>query len=163
MPDSNEYRACNPGITLEGPISEEERKTLEQKLARTLNWIGVKIPREVELKGKMMPLKEVMWGLMSKKECFTEEEKNILSDLESALEKKLKADIKNVGDSEDKTEAIDHYCEALGLMRAIISLKAIVDTDKCQASKQKLSRRITERRKEEAENWLGFLKRIDLY
>ncbi len=163
MNDNDEYRVCNPGITLQGHLSEEDRKTLEQKLIRTLNWIGVKIPREVELKGKKVPLKEVMWDLMSKKECFTEEEKNILSDLESALEKKFKQDIKDVGTDENKTEAINHYCEALGLMRAIISLKTMVETDKCQADKQKLSKRIMDRRKEEAENWLGFLKRIDLY
>jgi hypothetical protein len=161
--DDNGYRVCNPGITLEGPLSEEERNTLERKLVRTLNWIGVKIPQEVELKGKKVPLKEVMWDLMSKKECFTEEEKKILSDLESALEKKLKEDIKDVGTDESKTEAIDHYCEALGLMRAIISVKTMVETDKCLVSKQKLSKRITDRRKAEAESWLGFLKRIDLY
>jgi hypothetical protein len=159
----NEYRVCNPGISLEGLLSEEERKTLERKLVKTLNWIGVKIPQEVELKGKMVPLKEVMWDLMSKKECFTEDEKKILTDLESALETKLKEDIREVGTDESKTEAINHYCEALGLMRAIISLKSMVETDKCHAKKQKLSKRITDRRKEEAESWLGFLKRIDLY
>jgi hypothetical protein len=161
--DDNRYRVCNPGITPEGPLSEEERKTLERKLFKTLNWIGVKIPREVELKGKRVPLKEVMWDLMSKKECFTEDEKKILADLESALEKKLKEDVREVATEESKTGAINHYCEALGLMRAIISLKAMVETDKCHAKKQKLSKRITDRRKAEAENWLGFLKRVDLY
>lgn len=161
--NDNGYRVCNPGITLEGPLSEEERKTLDRKLVKTLNWIGVKIPQEVELRGKKVPLKEVMWDLISKKECFTEDEKKILYDLESVLEKKLKEDIKEVGTDESKTEAINHYCEALGLMRAIISLKAMVETDKCQANKQKLTKRITDRRKEEAESWLGFLKRIDLY
>ncbi len=163
MMDNNGYRVCNPGITLEGPLTEEERKTLEGKLVKTLNWIGVKVPREVELKGKKVPLKDVMWDLMSKKECFTEDEKKVLYDLESALEKKLKEDVKEVGTDESKTEALNHYCEALGLMRAIISLKAMVETDKCLVSKQKLSKRITDRRKAEAESWLGFLKRIDLY
>ena len=163
MYDKDGYRACNPGITLEGALSEEDRRILEGKLIRALNWIGVKIPGEVELKGKKVPLKEVIWDLMNKKECFTDDDKNILYDLESALEKKFKEDTKNVGTDESKTEAINHYCEALGLMRSIISLKTMVDTDKCHADKLKLSKRIMDRRKEEAENWLGFLKRIDLY
>jgi hypothetical protein len=160
--DNNGYRACNPGISLEGPLSEEERKTLERKLVKTLNWIGVKIPQEVELKGKMVPLKEVIWDLMSKKECYTEEEKKILYDLEYALEKKLKDDIKEVGTDESKAEVLGHYCEAMGLMRAIVSLKAMVETDRCHEDKLKLSKRIMDRRKAEAESWLGFLKRLDL-
>ena len=47
MADRNDdgYRACNPGIPLEGDISDEERRTLKRKLIRTLNWIGVKVPR----------------------------------------------------------------------------------------------------------------------
>jgi hypothetical protein len=161
--DDEGYRVCNPGIGLEGPLSEQERKTLEQKLVRTLNWIGVKIPKEVELKGKKVPLKDVIWELMSKKECFTEEEKKVLLDLELALEMKLKEDIKEVSTEKDKTDAINHYCEALGLIRAIISLKTMIETDKCEARKHKLSRRIMDRRKEEAESWLGFLKKLNLY
>ncbi len=159
---NDEYRACNPGISLQGPLSEEERKTLERKLVKTLNWIGVKIPWEVELRGIKVPLKEVIWDLMSKKECYTEEEKKILYDLERALEKKLKEDIKDVGTDESKAEVLDHYCEAMGLMRAIVSLKAMVETDRCHEDNKKLSKRMIDRRKAEAESWLGFLRRLDL-
>jgi len=39
-----------------------------------------------------------------------------------ALEKQFREDLRDIDTDESKTEAIDHYCEALGLMRAIISL-----------------------------------------
>lgn len=156
--DDNGYRACNPGITLKGDISDEERKKLKSKLIKTLNWIGVKMPEEIELNGKKLPLGEVVWNLLNKKECFTEEEKRVIADLEMALEKKLKEDVKKIDKDEQKTEAINHYCEALGLMRAIISLKGMLASDRCE--RIRLTKRINDRRKEETENWLNFLKDI---
>jgi len=159
--DDDGYRVCNPGISLEGDISDEERKTLKKKLVRTLNWIGVKMPAEVELNGKKLPLSEVVWGLLNKKECFTEDEKKIIADLEMTLEKKLKEDIKNIDRDEQKTAAIDHYCEALGLMRAIISLKGMLASDRCE--RIRLTKKLQDRRREEAENWLVFLKGLNLY
>jgi len=156
MKDDDGYRACNPGIPLEGDISDEERKKLKSKLIKTLNWIGVKMPGEIELNGKKLPLSEVVWNLLNKKECFTEDEKRVIADLEMALEKKLKEDVKKIDKDEQKTVAINHYCEALGLMRAIISLKGMLASDRCE--RIRLTKRISDRRKEETENWLNFLK-----
>lgn len=161
MKDDDGYRACNPGISLEGDISDEERKKLKSKLIRTLNWIGVKIPKEVELNGKKLPLGDVVWDLLNKKECFSEEEKKVIADLEMALEKKLKEDIKNIDRDEQKTEAINHYCEAIGLMRAIISLKGMLAGDRCEHVR--LAKKIRDRQREETENWLSFLKGLNLY
>ncbi|OPY27694.1 MAG: hypothetical protein A4E28_01891 [Methanocella sp. PtaU1.Bin125] len=161
MIDDNGYMVCNPGIPLEGDLSDDERKTLKSKLIRTLNWIGVKMPAEVELNGKKLPLGEVVWDLLNKKDCFTEDEKKVITDLELALEKKLREDVRNIDTDERKTEAIDHYCEALGLMRAIISLKGMLASDRCE--RIRLTKKIRDRRKEETENWLSFLKSLDLY
>jgi len=161
MDDSQGYMVCNPGIELDGDISDEERKVLKRKLKKTMNWIGVKMPKEMILNGKKVPLSEAVWSLLNKKECFTEEERKIISDLEIALEKKFKEDLRGIDTDESKTEAINHYCEALGLMRAIISLKGMLASDRCE--RIRLTKKIHERRKEEAENWLGFLKRINLY
>jgi hypothetical protein len=63
---------------------------------------------------------------------FSEEEKKVIADREMALEYKLKEDVKNIDKDEQKTEAINHYCEALGLMRAIISLKDMLAGDRCE-------------------------------
>lgn len=156
MREDDSYRACNPGISPEGDISDGERSTLKKKLIRTLNWIGVKMPDEVELNGKKLPLSEVVWGLLNKKECFTEEEKKVIADLEMALEKKLKEDMKKIDRDEQKADAINHYCEALGLMRAIISLKGMLASDRCE--RIRLTKRIQDRRREETENWLNFMK-----
>jgi hypothetical protein len=161
MKDDDGYRACNPGISLEGDISDEERRKLKSKLIRTLNWIGVKMPEEIELNGKKLPLSEVVWDLLNKKECFTDEEKKVIADLEMALEKKLKEDVRNIDRDEQKTEAIDHYCEALGLMRAIISLKGMLSGDRCE--RVRLTKKLRDRQKEETENWLSFLKSLDSY
>lgn len=119
------------------------------------------MPAEIELNGKKLPLSEVVWDLLNKKECFTEDEKKVIADLEMALEKKLKEDIKNIDTDEHKTEAINHYCEALGLMRAIISLKGMLASDRCE--RIRLTEKIRDRRGEETENWLSFLKSLNLY
>jgi len=161
MDEPRGYSVCNPGVEPDGNISDEERNILKRKLKKTMNWIGVKMPKEVTLNGKEVPLSEAVWGLLNKKECFTEEERKVIGDLEMALEKKFREDLRDIDTDESKTEAIDHYCEALGLMRAIISLKGMLANDRCEHIR--MTKKAHERRKEDAQNWLGFLKRMNLY
>jgi hypothetical protein len=53
--------------------------------------------------------------------------------------KKIKDDIKTIGsDDKREEEAIGHYCEALGLARAIVSLKRLATIYNCYKSDRAL-------------------------
>ncbi len=157
------YLRCNPGIDWDGAFTENDRRVLETKLTRLMSWIGARVPEMVMLNGKEVPLGDVLWDLLRKKECFSDDEKKAIFDLEAALEKKFKEDLRTIrAEKLNKDEAVDFYCEALGLIRAIVSLKGLMTTDTCGEDQQKVSKKITDRRRDDANNWLNFLKRVDL-
>ncbi|MCD1293769.1 hypothetical protein CUJ83_02005 [Methanocella sp. CWC-04] len=151
---------CYPGIHHGGMLTEEERRHLEFKLTRLLEWVGAWIPGDVTVDNKKIPLHEIVWDLMNKDD-LTDEDKELLTDLEYKLEKKFHQDVERIRES-DKTEdeAIRDYCEALGLLRAIITLKDIAASPESIIGHGDLSRRINERRKNEANAWLNYLKQI---
>jgi Family of unknown function (DUF5788) len=114
------------------------------------------------LNGKEVPLGEVLWDLLRKKECFSDDEKRAIFDLEAALEKKFKEDLRSIrNESLNEDKAVSTYCEALGLIRAIVSLKGLMMTDTCGQETHEVAKKISDRRRDDANNWLNFLKRVN--
>ena len=107
-----------------------------------MSWIGASVPEKVMLNGKQVPLGDVLWDLLRKKECFNDDEKKAIFALEEALEKKLKEDLRSIrNESLNEDKAVSTYCEALGLIRAIVSLKGLMMADTCGQETRERSRR----------------------
>lgn len=158
MQQGRRYDPCNADIERNGVFTEEERHKLERKLTRMLGWIGEKIPEEVIIEGKSVPLHELIWRLIRKKH-LTDEEMSAVLTLEYKLEKLFNEDLEKVRHTDvEEDAAIRDYCEALGLMRAIITLKDIEARE--YGGVEALQQKIRERRIHDTSSWLSFLKRI---
>ena len=88
-------------------------------------WVGAEIPDVFEIDGIEIPLHEVVWRLINKKE-LTESETTGIESLIRALEKKEACDETALAkETITREEAEDLYKEAAGLLRAIMDLKRI--------------------------------------
>ncbi len=137
-------------------ITPEQRKKLELKLHRMLVWVGVLTPFEFELGGKKVPLHDIVWDLLAK-DCLSDDEKEYVSKLIYKLQAHEKIDEEVLHNNRlTNDEAEDIFHEASGLLRAILSLKTLVgQKDSCT-----IKRSTNQRRLEDANYWLSFLRQI---
>ncbi len=88
-------------------------------------WVGAKIPDVFEIDGTEIPLHELVWRLINKKE-LTEPETIGIESLIRALEEKETCDETALAkETITREEAECLYKEASGLLRAIMDLKGI--------------------------------------
>ena len=108
-----------------GRLSVNEREKLLHGLHGYLAWVGAEIPDVFEIDGTEIPLHELVWRLINKKE-LTESETAGIESLIRALEEKEACDETALArETITREEAEDLYKEASGLLRAIIDLKGI--------------------------------------
>lgn len=108
-----------------GRLSVNEREKLLHGLHGYLAWVGAEIPDVFEIDGTEIPLHELVWRLINKKE-LTESETAGIESLIRALEEKESCDETALArETITREEAEDLYKEASGLLRAIIDLKGI--------------------------------------
>jgi len=106
-------------------LSARERDSLLHRLHRYLVWVGAEIPDVCEIDGTGIPLRELIWRLISKQQ-LTEEETAGIESLIHVLEKKEANDEVAIAEANiSKEEAKNLYNEASGLLRAIMDLKEI--------------------------------------
>ncbi len=106
-------------------LSADERGGLLHRLHGYLAWVGAEIPSVFEIDGMEIPLHELVWRLINKKELADEEIVGIES-LISVLEKKESRDEAAIAEADiTEEEANNLYKEASGLLRAIMDLKDI--------------------------------------
>ena len=148
------------GIRHGGELTEEERRRLEVKLTRLMEWVGVWVPDEVVLDGKKVPLHEVIWTMI-KKDSLDDKDLELLLSLEKKLNDKFEADLENI-EHRDSTEdqAISDYCEAVGLLRAIATLKDVERHEEKDKGKDEVLQRMRNNAKEQTLYWLDFLKQL---
>ncbi|BAI61993.1 hypothetical protein MCP_1921 [Methanocella paludicola SANAE] len=150
------------GIPSGGKLTDEERKHLEAKLSRLLEWVGAWVPDEIVLEGKKLPLHEIIWNIV-KKDKLTDSELELLLSLEKKLNEKYRQDLANIK-YRDTTEdqAIKDFCEAIGLLRALVTLRDIEKKEEKKEEKDDVILKMRENSKEQALYWMGFLKRFNV-
>ena len=106
-------------------LSVSEREKLLHGLHGYLTWVGAEIPDVFEIDGTEIPLHEVVWRLINKKE-LTEAETAGIESLIRALEAREACDETALAkEAITREEAECLYKEAAGLLRAIMDLKRI--------------------------------------
>jgi hypothetical protein len=153
---------CYPGIKKDGILTDDERRHLMFKLTRLLEWVGAKVPEHVTINEKRLHLHEIVWDLLNKDD-LTDNDRELILSLEQKLEKKFRQDVEEIRHDISEDEAIRDYCEALGLLRAIITLKDMAAGKEGTIGKGDLAHKINERRKNDANDWLAFLKQMMAY
>jgi len=104
-------------------LSPVERDRLLHRLHGYLVWVGAEIPPVFEINGMQIPLHELVWRLINKKE-LTDDEIAGIESLICGLEKKESCDEAAIAKADiTEEEANNLYKEASGLLRAIMDLK----------------------------------------
>ena len=110
---------------MEETLSERERARLLRRLHGYLVWVGAEIPKVCVIDGSAIPLHELIWRLINKKE-LTDGEISEIESLIHLLEKKESCNEAALADADiTEEEAENLYDEAAGILRAIIDLKEI--------------------------------------
>jgi hypothetical protein len=122
--------------------------------------VGAWVPDRITLDHEEMPLHKVIWNIVKKKN-ISESDREMLLDLEGKLNKKFHEDVERIKHKDTmENQAIRDYCEALGLLRAIITLKDISTKEEKKESKDDLTKRMRESTNERTKYWLEFLKSL---
>lgn len=151
---------CEEPALAHGPLTEEERRQYEQKLSRLFEWVGVRVPDDVVVDGHDVPLHDTIWKLVNK-DRLTPDDEAFLRELEDKLDQKFKADRESIR-TKDVTEdqATKDYCEAVGLLRAIVTLKDVEARENRNGGATSPADALNENKKEQARRWLEYLKQL---
>ena len=106
-------------------LSISEREKLLHGLHGYMAWVGAEIPDIFEIDGTEIPLHEVVWRLINKKELTEAETAGIESLIRALEEKEVYDETALARKTITREEAEDLYNEASGLLRAIMDLKRI--------------------------------------
>jgi len=106
-------------------LSVSEREKLLHGLHGYLAWVGAEIPDVFEIDGIEIPLHEVVWRLVNKKELTEAETTGIESLIRALEEAEVYDETALAKEAVTREEAEDLYKEAAGLLRAIMDLKGI--------------------------------------
>ena len=106
-------------------LSVSEREKLLHGLHGYMVWVGAEIPDVFEIDGTEIPLHEVVWRLINKKELTDAETAGIESLIRALEEKEVYDETSLAKETITREEAEDLYKEAAGLLRAIMDLKGI--------------------------------------
>ncbi len=106
-------------------LSVSEREKLLHGLHGYLAWVGAEIPDVFEIDGIEIPLHELVWRLINKKELAESETAGIESLIRALEEKEVYDETALAKETITREEAEDLYNEASGLLRVIMDLKGI--------------------------------------
>lgn len=138
-------------------ISDEEREHLLSNIRRSLIWVGEPIPNTIDIDGKTIELRKLVWAYIHKKD-FTEQERTQLRSLIRSLEIKRMYNEEVLSRSNlTHEDAKKLYHEIAALIRAVMSIR------ECEAGKIKLkefNEEIRHHKIEDIKRWTNFLKDV---
>jgi hypothetical protein len=106
-------------------FTDSERRYLERQLRSMFAFVGCAIPDKIKYGDAEIPLREVVWMLLTK-DNLSPDELEIAGKLIPVLEKNLKADRKMLASySLTDEEAEKLYFEACGMLKAIVTLRGL--------------------------------------
>ena len=138
-------------------LSPEERDKLLHRLHSYLVWVGAEIPPVFEIDDLQIPLHELVWRLINKKE-LTDDEIAGIESLICGLENKESCDEDAIAKADiTEEEANNLYNEASGLLRAIMDLK---DLERgARPDDYDLRRKVAQKKVRDANSLLKFVEK----
>ncbi len=138
-------------------LSPAERDKLLHRLHGYLVWVGAEIPPVFEIEGMEIPLHELVWRLINKKE-LTDDEIAGIESLICGLEKRESCDEAAIAKADiTEEEANNLYNEASGLLRAIMDLK---DLERgARPDDYDLRRKVAQKKVRDANSLLKFVEK----
>jgi hypothetical protein len=141
-------------------ITRQQREKLLARLHRQLFWCGERIPDEVEIEGKIVPLHEISWKLINKP-TLTEEDRQHIDHCILVLNKKAKS-FETYLEKTDMTldEAKKVFDKTAGLLRAIMDLKDLEELSGPERMK-KYHEEAEKCKVKDAKSWMQFLAELE--
>ncbi len=138
-------------------LSPAERDKLLHRLHGYLVWVGAEIPPVFEIEGMEIPLHELVWRIINKKE-LTDDEIAGIESLICGLEKRESCDEAAIAKADiTEEEANNLYNEASGLLRAIMDLK---DLERgARPDDYDLRRKVAQKKVRDANSLLKFVEK----
>jgi hypothetical protein len=138
-------------------LTKQEREKLLFKLNRLFIFIGCDIPDKIELESENIPLQELIWKIITRKEPLSLEEIVAIDKLYRDIEKKIHEEELKIKSADiSKTEARELYVETCGLIRAAMELRDIERI----GSLHDYSVHAIPEMVESQKNWLEYLKKV---
>ncbi|NOQ49017.1 MAG: methyl-accepting chemotaxis protein [Methanococcoides sp.] len=141
-------------------LTEKQRKKFLAGLHRQLFWCGERIPDEVEIHGKMIPLHEITWELINKPD-LNDEDKEQIEHCIVSLSKKARS-FESVLETETMTvgEAKGIFDKTAGPLRAVMDLKEIEELPGPERM-TKFKEDAMKCTVKDAKGWIKFLAELD--
>lgn len=141
-------------------LTEHQRAKFLAGLHRQLFWCGERIPDEIEIDGKMVPLHEITWKLINKPKLDDADIEKVEHCIFSLSEKARS--FEGVLEHEKMTvkEAKDIFDKTAGLLRAVMDLKEIEETP----GPERMNKFLEDTRKcnvKDAKGWMKFIAELD--
>jgi hypothetical protein len=148
-----------PHINYDGILTEDERKSILNRIESAFSWLGADIPEKIELKGMKYELKREIQNLIMKKELTPEENKRI-EKLISTLEAEEKVMIEKVKTADISDHKAMELCNDIcGLLRAVHELRELINRvpkGKVMDAKEELMDKV-----EDTKRWLKYVHKLD--
>jgi len=153
-----EHRPCDDTSSDEGRhcLNERDRERVISRIHSALFWVGELIPDSYQINGKMVPLRDTIFKIITD-EDVTDEDTDNARKLATLLEtdaRRLEKDLKNDRDI-SKRDAHLLLDEVLGLLRAVDDLKGL-NKEEMEIKKEALKKRL-----DDEERWLNFVKEFN--
>jgi hypothetical protein len=106
-------------------FTDDERRYLERQLRSMFAFVGCEIPETVNAGGTRIPLRDVVWRLLTR-EALSEQEAALVRELVPVLDRKVRDD-KMMIEQYDLTdeEAEKLYFEACGMLKALLTVQEL--------------------------------------
>ncbi len=141
-------------------LSAKQRSRLLGRLHRQLFWCGEKIPEEVDIRGNMVPLHELIWELVNKRHLDEKDKEHVDRCIDLLLEKAGEYESHLENDQMTVDQARDFFDKTAGLLRAVMDLKEIEEhPDRDRGMKFHEQSRICKLK--DAKDWLQFISEIE--
>lgn len=149
---------CDDALTEEGDrcLTKKERERILSRIHSLLFWVGEMIPDSYEIDGKMVPLREIIFKIITDTDV-TEQDISDAKKLAVVLEseaRRLEREIVE-DDSLSRKDAHTLLDEVLGLLRAVDELRGL-DKEQAEFKKKAIMKKVDDERR-----WLNFVKNFN--
>lgn len=152
----DEKSGCQKSEIDDWQEADRARRRCEFKLGRMLSWVGTRVPDEVNVDGEALPLREVIWKLLSMKELSERDICNARRLVHLLEEKRFANELMIKSKSKRKREIEELCLETACLIRAILTLKGIETRERDKALQAKCE--LYEM--EDIHSWLKYLRQL---
>jgi Family of unknown function (DUF5788) len=136
-------------------LTEDERRRVLERLHSNLAWVGVRIPEDVTIAGKRVPLRSTVERLIFAKQ-LTDEERASAEWLMRSLEKRaagLESELAH--DRLTRREAEELLQRTVGILRAIEGLRSLGDKDTWEHQRKAVMAEV-----DDARRWKKFTEQV---